>query len=143
MRYMRKWMTLEEGQKPFFCSGVPASGSELDSLKETSHQLSVFSSYLSDHSEHKDGHVRRSGHPTLPPSRWPVEDRGGLQWIFVGRKPMERRLLPLPHRSQTKLPPHWTCRCIRVLQRKGHFCISVDWICSQSNAICLVPPGFH
>ncbi|XP_017726491.1 PREDICTED: stress-associated endoplasmic reticulum protein 2 isoform X2 [Rhinopithecus bieti] len=38
-----------------------SSGSERHSLEKTSHQPSAPLSYLSDHSEHKDGHVRRPG----------------------------------------------------------------------------------
>ncbi|XP_064349211.1 stress-associated endoplasmic reticulum protein 2 isoform X2 [Camelus dromedarius] len=63
--------TTKERLRTCLCSGTPASGSEMDNLEKMSHQPLAPSSYLPDHSEHKDGHVSRFD---TAPSRWRVED---------------------------------------------------------------------
>ncbi|MEJ1280524.1 hypothetical protein NN561_011469 [Cricetulus griseus] len=55
---------------------------KMDSLEETSQQPSALPSYLPDHTEHKDGHVRRPGCWMLLPSCWQVEDHRDLQWVY-------------------------------------------------------------
>ncbi|EDL35804.1 mCG17767, isoform CRA_b [Mus musculus] len=45
-----------------------------DGLEETSQQPSTLASYLPDHTEHKDGHVRGPGSCMRMPSCWQVKD---------------------------------------------------------------------
>nr|XP_019612549.1 PREDICTED: stress-associated endoplasmic reticulum protein 2 isoform X1 [Rhinolophus sinicus] len=51
----------EERLRTCVGSRTPALRSEMDNLEKISHQPLAPSSHLSDHSEHKDGHVRRPG----------------------------------------------------------------------------------
>ncbi|XP_055465909.1 stress-associated endoplasmic reticulum protein 2 [Psammomys obesus] len=67
MRYMR--------------TGQPQR-TKMDSLEETSLRPSTLTSYLPDHTEHKDGHVRRPRCWLLLPSCWQVEDHGGLRRLY-------------------------------------------------------------
>ncbi|XP_036055802.1 LOW QUALITY PROTEIN: stress-associated endoplasmic reticulum protein 2 [Onychomys torridus] len=52
---------------------------KMDSLEETSPQPSALPSYLPDHTEHKDGHVRKPGRWLLLPCCWQVEGHGDQQ----------------------------------------------------------------
>ncbi|XP_057642284.1 LOW QUALITY PROTEIN: stress-associated endoplasmic reticulum protein 2 [Chionomys nivalis] len=55
---------------------------KMDGLEETSQQPSALPSYLPDHTEHKDGHVRRPEGWMLLPFCWQVEDHGDLQRVY-------------------------------------------------------------
>ncbi|KAM5277026.1 stress-associated endoplasmic reticulum protein 2 isoform 1-T3 [Hipposideros larvatus] len=67
------YLTTEERPRTCIGSTTPALRSEMDNLEKISHQPLALSSHLSDHSEHKDGHVRRpwTWHGA---SRWRAED---------------------------------------------------------------------
>ncbi|XP_059130317.1 LOW QUALITY PROTEIN: stress-associated endoplasmic reticulum protein 2 [Peromyscus eremicus] len=58
---------------------------KMDSLEETSPQPSALPSYLPDHTEHKDGHVRRPGRWLLLPCCRQVEGHGDLQQVYSKR----------------------------------------------------------
>ncbi|XP_036745621.1 stress-associated endoplasmic reticulum protein 2 isoform X1 [Manis pentadactyla] len=68
----------EERLRTCIYSGIPALEAEMDHLGKVPHQPSAPSSYLSDYSEHKDGHVRRPGDLTLP---LPLEGGGPLKLL--------------------------------------------------------------
>ncbi|XP_058438577.1 stress-associated endoplasmic reticulum protein 2 isoform X1 [Marmota monax] len=67
----------------------------MDSLEKTFHQPLTSSSHLSNHSEHKDGHVRRPGHLMLrpPAGGWrTTEAFGGYLWEANRPRGIEKRL---------------------------------------------------
>lgn len=88
----------------------------MDSLEKTSHQPLTSSSHLSNHSEHKDGHVRRPGHLTLrpPAGGWrTTEAFGGYLWEANRPRGIEKRLrhwfpdhFPLEARPNCLLTEH-------------------------------------
>lgn len=108
------------------------------------------SSYLPDHTEHKNGHVRGLGCCPLPSSCWQVEDHGGRPSAGLqgADKPpaIERRSPVVPSHSMAEVRPNCLLtghRCASVSSSgKDSALLPADWKPHggvSSRALCLVP----